>query len=89
MVYLVALSWDILILEFFYVVFGAFLGVIILGIVSVIIPKIMGKMTPNINEEKEIVRGNVAVATYYGMITQAVIIGISLIIAAAIIAAIL
>jgi len=41
-------------------------------------------MTPNIDEEKEIARGNVAVAEYFGRVVAASIIGISIVIAAAI-----
>jgi uncharacterized membrane protein YjfL (UPF0719 family) len=49
-----------------------------------LVPKIVNRLTPNIEEEKEIVRGNQAVARYFGGIVQAVIIGMSIIIAAAV-----
>ena len=48
------------------------------------IPKIFDKITPNMDEGKEIVRGNRAVADYFGRIVSAAIIGVSLIIAAAV-----
>ncbi len=82
-------SLSVLALELFYIVIGGAAGIIMMLLASFIVPKIMGHMTPNINEEKEIVRGNLAVATYYGQVTQAVIIAIGIIIAAAVIAAIL
>ncbi|MEW6013655.1 MAG: hypothetical protein AB1602_09690, partial [Elusimicrobiota bacterium] len=53
------------------------------------IPKIFDKITPNIDEDKEMIRGNLAVAEYFGKIVSAGIIGISIIIAAAVIAGII
>jgi len=47
------------------------------------------RLTPNIDEEKEIARGNRAVARYFGRLTAAAIVGISIVIAAAIIGGIL
>ena len=47
-------------------------------------PKMMNRLTPNIDEEKEIARGNVAVAEYYGRVVGACIIGVSVVIAAAV-----
>jgi hypothetical protein len=41
-------------------------------------------MTPNIDEDKEIARGNVAVAQYFGRVVAASIIGVSIVIAAAV-----
>jgi hypothetical protein len=68
---------------------SALVGVVlILGAVFVI-PKILDRLTPAIDEEKEIARGNRAVAEYFGRLAAAVIIGVSIIIAAAIIGGIL
>jgi len=69
------------------VVFSALGGVIGLGLVmlaSMVLPKLIERMTPNIDEEKEIARGNVAVAQYFGRIVSASIIGMSIVVAAAV-----
>jgi uncharacterized membrane protein len=71
-----------------FTVIGAILGIVLIIIASWFVPKIMAMLTPRIDEEKEIVRGNVAVAEYFGRVVAAVIIGISIVIAAAIIAGI-
>lgn len=62
------------------------LGLLFMIVGVMFVPKIVNRLTPNIDEEKEILRGNVAVAKYFGSIVQAVIIGMSIIIAAAVIA---
>jgi uncharacterized membrane protein YjfL (UPF0719 family) len=77
-----------IVLSVVYTVLGGILGILMMGLAAFIVPKLVNALTPNIDEEKEILRGNLAVATYSGKITQAVIIGISIIIAAAIIAGI-
>ena len=84
-----ALDASILLVEIAYIIIGGAVGIAMMLFASFIVPRIMGMMTPRINEEKEIVRGNLAVASYYGQITQGVIIAIGIIIAAAVIAAIL
>jgi uncharacterized membrane protein len=71
-----------------FTVIGAIVGIILVMVSSYFIPKIIAKMTPRIDEEKELIRGNQAVGEYYGRVVAAVIIGISIIIAAAIIAGI-
>jgi hypothetical protein len=71
-----------------FTVIGACLGIILILISSLLVPKIIAMMTPRIDEEKELVRGNIAVSEYYGRVVAAVIIGISIVIAAAIIAGI-
>jgi hypothetical protein len=68
-----------------YVIFGGVLGILILGFAAYIVPRIVDKITPRIDDEKELLRGNVAVGVYTGLITAAVILGISIIIAASII----
>lgn len=68
---------------------GAFLGIILLLFASILVPRLMARITPRIDEEKELVRGNRAVGDYYGRVVAAVIIGISIIIGSAIIAGIL
>ena len=56
---------------------------------TAILPRLLDKLTPTIDEHKEIVRGNQAVATYFGKIVGASIVGISLVIAAALIGGVL
>ena len=48
------------------------------------IPAVFNKITPDMDEGKEIIRGNRAVADYFGRIVSAAILGVSLIIAAAV-----
>lgn len=48
------------------------------------IPAVFNKITPDMDEGKEILRGNRAVADYFGRIVAAAIIGVSIIIAAAV-----
>ncbi len=68
---------------------GASIGIYLFIKISQKIPKIFDKITPNIDEDKEMIRGNLAVAEYFGKIVSAGIIGISIIIAAAVIAGII
>ncbi len=68
---------------------GAGIGIYLFIKISKKIPIIFEQITPNIDEGKEIIRGNLAVAEYFGKIVSAGIIGISIIIAAAIIAGII
>lgn len=68
---------------------GGTVGVFLLVTLSARIPKIFDKMTPNVDEGKEIVRGNRAVAEYFGRIVSSGIIGVSIIIAAAVLGGIL
>ena len=63
---------------------GGTIGVILILLATMLLPRLIDRFTPNIDEGKEIVRGNQAVAEYFGRITAASIIGISIIIAAAI-----
>jgi hypothetical protein len=83
-----ALVWDDVLAASVYTFLGGFLGLVCLIVSILIIPKIMNALTPQIDEEKEILKGNSAVAQYFGRVVQATVIGISIIIAAAIIAGI-
>jgi hypothetical protein len=51
---------------------------------SLFVPRMIDRLTPNIDEQKEIVRGNSAVAEYFGRVVSATIIGVSLVMAAAV-----
>jgi len=70
-------------------IIGALVGIFLLINMAKVLPKIFDKLTPNIDEGKEIIRGNVAVAEYFSRIVSASIIGISIIIAASIVAGII
>jgi len=65
---------------------GAILGIALLLGVTSILHRFIDKLTPTVDEEKELIRGNVAVAQYFGRVISAAILGVSLIISAAIIA---
>jgi len=67
-----------------YTVLGGSVGAIMVLVTSLLLPKIIERFTPRIDEEKEIARGNQAVAEYFGRIVAAGIIGISIVIAAAV-----
>jgi hypothetical protein len=71
-----------------FTVLGAMVGIAALIATVGLIPKIVGKFTPHIDEEAEIVRGNQAVAAYFGRVVGATIIGVSIIIGCAVIAGI-
>jgi len=65
-------------------VIGALLGSCMVIIAAGFLPKMVDKLTPMIDEDKEILRGNLAVAEYFGRITSSAIIGVSIVIAASI-----
>ena len=48
------------------------------------IPGMIDRLTPTIDEQKEIVRGNQTVAQFFGLVSGAVIIGVSIVLAAAV-----
>ncbi|CEG57398.1 DUF350 domain-containing protein [Legionella fallonii] len=68
---------------------GALIGTILMISVATILPRIIDRSTPDIDEAKEILRGNEAVAEYFGRVVSATIIGISIIIAASVLGGIL
>ncbi len=72
-----------------FMIVSAAVGVALILAAALLIPKLLDRLAPNIDEEKEIARGNRAVAEYFGRLAAAAIIGISIIIAAAIIGGIL
>lgn len=80
----VNIGWAIL-----FTVIGATLGVLLVLVASVAVPWVMNRVTPGIDEAGEIARGNRAVADYFGRIVSAVIIGISIVIAAAVLAGVI
>jgi ABC-type multidrug transport system fused ATPase/permease subunit len=70
-------------------VIGGLVGMLLVLTASVIIPRLIDKFTPNIDEQKEIVRGNGAVAEYYGRLVSAAILGVSIVVAAAVLGGVL
>jgi uncharacterized membrane protein YjfL (UPF0719 family) len=63
---------------------GGVVGIALVLVSSFVLPRLIERMTPNIDEEKEIVRGNTAVAEYFGRIAAASIIGMSIVVGAAV-----
>ena len=68
---------------------GGVVGIMLVLVASYFLPRILDRLTPNIDEGKEIARGNVAVAQYFGRVVGAGIIGISIVVAAAVLGGIL
>jgi uncharacterized membrane protein YjfL (UPF0719 family) len=68
---------------------GALVGILLVLASSVFLPRLIDRLTPAIDEEKEIARGNVAAAEYFGRVVGAAILGVSLVVAAAVMGGIL
>ena len=68
---------------------GGLVGIAMMSVAAAVLPRFLDSMTPNIDESKEIVRGNRAVADYFGKVVSAAILGASLIIAASVLGGIL
>lgn len=68
---------------------GGLVGMILVLVSTAFVPRLMDKLTPNVDEEKEIIRGNTAVAEYFGRIVGACIIGLSIVVAAAVLGGII
>ncbi len=63
---------------------GGIVGIALILAASVLLPRLVNRLTPAIDEEKEIARGNVAVAQYFGRVVAAAIIGVSIVVGAAV-----
>ena len=72
-----------------FAVVGGLVGIVLMMIAAVMIPKLLDRLTPDLDEDKEIARGNRAVAEYFGRVVSACIIGLSIVIAAAILGGLL
>jgi len=70
-------------------VLGGVVGIALIVAASVLLPRWIERLTPDIDEEKEIARGNVAVAHYFGRVVGASILGVSIVVAAAILGGVL
>jgi hypothetical protein len=69
-----------------YALIGGLLGTAMILAAASFIPRLLNRLTPNIDEAKEIAEGNEAVAAYFGRVTHAAILGISIVVAASIVA---
>jgi hypothetical protein len=78
------IGWAVL-----YAVVGGIIGIALVLVASLFLPHLINRLTPDIDEEKEIARGNLAVAQYFGRVVSASILGISIVVAAAILGGIL
>lgn len=76
---LINIAWAL-----FFALAGGVAGAFLLIWVSAHIPAVFDRFTPDIDEGKEILRGNRAVADYFGRIVSSAILGVSIIIAAAV-----
>ncbi len=63
---------------------GGGAGLMVIMLSSLLLPKILERFTPALDEEKEMARGNRAVAEYFGRVVAAGILGISIVVAAAV-----
>jgi hypothetical protein len=79
-----SLGWAVI-----YAIVGGIVGVALILTGAMFLPRLIERMTPSLDEEKEIARGNVAVAEYFGRVVAASILGMSLVVAAAVVAGII
>jgi uncharacterized membrane protein YjfL (UPF0719 family) len=70
-------------------VVGGLLGMVLVIVASLIVPRVVNRFTPNIDEQKEIARGNSAVAEYFGRLVSAAILGMAIVVAAAVLGGIM
>ena len=68
---------------------GGVVGVALVLAASMVLPRFVERITPNLDEAKQLARGNVAVAEYVGRIIAATIIGMSIVVAAAVLGGII
>jgi uncharacterized membrane protein YjfL (UPF0719 family) len=68
---------------------GGLIGMVLVLLFSLITPRVIDRLTPHIDEQKEIARGNTAVAEYFGRIVSATILGLSIVAAAAVLGGII
>jgi uncharacterized membrane protein YdcZ (DUF606 family) len=78
------LSWAVV-----FTIVGGLAGMVMVFVAAVLIPRLLDRLTPNIDENKEIALGNRAVAEYFGRVVGASIIGVSIVIAAAVLGGII
>ena len=72
-----------------FMIVTAMIGTLLILAASLAIPKIVERLTPALDEEKEIARGNRAVAEYFGRVVSASIIAVGIVVSASILGGIL
>jgi hypothetical protein len=70
-------------------VIGGGVGIVLVLVASMVLPRLVERLTPDLDEEKELARGNVAVAEYFGRIVAASILGMSIVAGAAVLGGII
>jgi hypothetical protein len=68
---------------------GAVIGMVLVVASTLVLPTLINRMTPNIDEQKEMARGNSAVGEYYGRVVGSAILGVSIVVAAAVLGGII
>jgi hypothetical protein len=68
---------------------GGLIGMALVIASSLVLPGLIDRLTPNIDEQKEIARGNAAVGEYFGRVVAAAILGVSIVAAAAVLGGII
>jgi hypothetical protein len=63
---------------------GGLIGMVLVIFSALILPALIDRMTPNLDEKKEMARGNVAVGQFYGRVVGSAILGVSIVVAAAV-----
>jgi hypothetical protein len=72
-----------------FAVVGGGVGIVMVLLASLFLPRLVERMTPELDEARELARGNVAVGEYFGRIVAAGILGMSIIVAAAVLGGII
>jgi len=67
-----------------FILTGGLIGIALVLASASVIPRLLERLTPSLDEGKEIARGNQAVAEYFGRLVAAAIVGISIVVAAAV-----
>jgi uncharacterized membrane protein YjfL (UPF0719 family) len=68
---------------------GGMVGMAMVIASTMILPALIDKLTPNLDEQKEIARGNTAVGEYFGRVVAAAILGVSIVAAASVLGGII
>jgi len=84
MVAIYNLGWAVV-----FAVVGGLVGMVLVLLASLVVPRVMERLTPDIDEQKEMLRGNTAVAEYFGRVAGAAIMGLSIVMAAAVLGGVL
>jgi hypothetical protein len=70
-------------------IIGAVIGMVLVVASTLVLPTLINRMTPNIDEQKELARGNSAVGEYYGRVVGSAVLGVSIVVAAAVLGGII